>query len=99
MYKVLILAQYSENYAAGNDNWNGQSESWKQKGGVNFTMNITDSERMFLNNDEIEEIISEILTEKSNKVSKYAYISHGFINADISDITAEFKNKFAKLVC
>lgn len=99
MYKVIILAQYAENYAAGNSDWNGESESWKQKGGVNFTMNISSSERIFLSNNEIAEIIAEILSEMSNKVSKYTYISHEFVDAGVVDITSQFKSKLAKLVC
>lgn len=90
MYKLVIVAQYYENYAAYNDNWDGVSEGWKAKGGQEFLVDISSDLRMWLCQDDIIAAIRSILAQKSNNVIRYEYVSHEFQDADMPNITAEF---------
>lgn len=89
-YKLIVIAQYSENYAAFNDNWDGISEGWKAKGGSEFVIDMTSDERLFLCEEEIVSAIRSILAKMSNNVVRYEYVSHEFQDADMPNITAEF---------
>ncbi len=89
-YKILLSTQYAENYAAHNNDWNGTDEAWKNKGGVEFTIDISSAQRMFLTNDEVASAIDEILAAKSNKVVRYEAVGFDYLDGTPEDLTTAF---------
>ena len=75
---VQITAQYYENYAAHNSDWDGKREGWKAKGGQVFQI-YADSDDFFYGEEDCIEAIKSLLKEQSNPYCKYEYVSHEII--------------------
>lgn len=83
---VQITAQYYENYALHNDDYNGVP-SWKPKGGQVFTMRIDDTDNFFYYKEECVAVIKELLQEESNNFCRYEYIEHEIIFHEPVELT------------
>ncbi len=91
--KLRILAQYYENYAAHNEDWDGEREGWKPKGGIEFVTELTDAQDYFSESDLIE-IAKIALAKESNKVAKYEFLDMDRVFQDPEDITKLFNESF-----
>ena len=96
-YKIMVCAQYFENYSAQNENWNGESESWKPKGGVDFVIDI-DGLRNVATNDEIETAIKRVLSAMSNLVCRYELAGFEYVDADTQNLTQQFEKELFKIL-
>lgn len=97
-YKLIITAQYSENYAAFNDDWDGVKTAWKCKGGESFAITMDSTDRLYLDESTIVAAAHSILAQKSGNVYRYEYVGHEFVDAHIEDITNEFWSAVKQLV-
>lgn len=75
---VQITAQYYENYAFGNDDYNGVP-SWKPKGGQVFNMRVDDTDDFLYAEEDCIAVIKQLLEEKSNEYCRFEYIEHEII--------------------
>jgi hypothetical protein len=97
-YQLRILAQYYENYAAHNEDWDGVKEGWKAKGGADFVITISDDDRYMLSPEVTEQIISELLKNESNKMVKYELVSYEFADDKPIDLTEKFNPVFSRVM-
>jgi hypothetical protein len=88
-YQLRILAQYEENYAAHNTDWDGKAESWKHKGGVEFIANVDSDFRMCYGPDEVREAVKNVLEIKSSKAARYTLIEFDYADSKPEDITQD----------
>jgi hypothetical protein len=96
--KIRIIAQYRENYAAGNENWDGKQTAWKDKGGSEFVVDLNkDKTLAFLRWEELTEIAENVLASKSNLHVQYQLIDMERIMEDPEDVTADFVKESKKL--
>lgn len=96
-YHLRITAQYYENYAAFNEDYDGTQEGWKPKGGQEFLIVVDDEVRMFLTSEEVETIIKKLLADKSNHVVRYELVDYEFADDKPVDLTAEFNLELDKI--
>jgi len=75
---VRISAQYYENYAAHNSNWDGKKEGWKAKGGQEFFTYVHADDFIYVP-DFCQKAIKSLLAEKSNLYVRYEYVEHELI--------------------
>ena len=73
-----ITAQYYENYAAQNEDWDGKKQGWKAKGGQIFEI-MVDSDDFLYCEDVCIETIKDLLAAGSDLRYKYEYVSHELI--------------------
>ena len=97
-HKLMITAQYSENYAAMNEDWDGKSEGWKPKGSAMFSIDASSDEvsNMVDSMYDTKEVLKNILAKKSNLRGKYELIDIERVYEEPEDITADFINEFNK---
>ena len=94
--QVRISAQYYENYAAHDLNWDGKKEGWKPKGGQEFII-YADSDDFFYGSEACVEAIKALLKEQSNLYARYEYIEHELIFSE--SITLEgFEEKLSQIL-
>jgi len=97
-HKLIITAQYFENYAAPNADWDGKQTYWKPKGGTQFLIDASgDSDRieaMLYSMAETEDIVKKILAQKSNLHVKYELVEIERVFSEPYDITAEFVKEY-----
>ena len=97
MYKLMVSAQYFENYAAHNDDWDGVREGWKAKGGVDFAIDMDCIDRLYFSSDDIEAAIKAVLRSKSNLVVRYELAGYEFIDPNPTNITEPFMAELNKI--
>lgn len=96
--RLIVVAQYSENYSF--HDWNGQGQcpqGWKMKGGVTFEVKVSDMEIMYME-EECIAVVKEMLKEMSNDCVAYEYHSHEVkFGNDVMLDEDIFNNKLNKL--
>ena len=96
-HKLIITAQYYENYASANEDWDGKQEYWKAKGGSTFLIDASGEgkvDAMVYSHADTEAIVEKILAKKSNLHVKYELVDIERIFSEPEDITAEFVKEF-----
>lgn len=89
---VQITAQILENYAFGNEDYDGVPK-WKAKGGQTFSIQV-DSD-FFYDTDICIKAISKLLEEQSNDYCKYVYVDHELVFFEPIKLDSErFENLF-----
>jgi hypothetical protein len=73
---IRVLSQYRENYG------DSVNPRWKMKGGVEFEFKNVDDSIMYVSKDEMDRVIGQILTERSNDMCSYELISWELIFGD-----------------
>jgi hypothetical protein len=98
---IQILTQYSENYAAFDPGWDGKSEAYKNKGGVQFQAkldhDLADAIFMATTPLEREDFFRKLVADQSNRVARYEYVSHEVHFHKPTDISKEMTEAFYKL--
>jgi hypothetical protein len=96
--RLIITAQYSENYAF--PDWNGEGEcpkSWKFKSGVTFEVEVDSLDIMYLENECVA-VATEMLKEMSNDCVAYSYHAHEVKFGEDKILDADiFKDKLKSL--
>lgn len=97
-HKLIITAQYSENYAAMNEDWDGKSEGWKPKGSAMFSIDASSDrvDGLVYSMADTENVVKKILLKKSNLRVKYELIDIERVFEEPKDITAEFVTYFSE---
>ncbi len=93
---VTITAQYYENYASHDLDWDGKKEAWKAKGGQEFQI-YADSDDFFYGEESCVEAIKCLLKEVSNPCHKYEYVSHELIFSEPIPLEG-FKEKLNQIL-
>ena len=96
-YQLRILAQYEENYAAHDEDWNGETESWKNKGGVEFIATVDSDFRMVYSESEVRTAVEAIVAAKSTKIERFTLLHMEYADSNPEDITSELLQAFAKI--
>lgn len=82
-YKLIITAQYYENYGDSN------SPHWKPKGSAEFTATVSSDMRMYVYDSDMKTAIETILAAKCNPMCRYELVGFEYVDADMPDITTE----------
>jgi hypothetical protein len=92
----MILAQYRENYATHNEDWDGIKEGWKAKGGVDFVVDMDTQDRLYSTDENIKAAATAVLSSMSNLYVRYEFLSYEFLDSNPIDITKEFMAELEK---
>ncbi len=90
-FKILITAQYYENKAVECEDWDGVTESWKAKGGEQFSVDISADQRFHLAENELKSLLTSLMNERSTLVDRYELVDYEFIDGVITDLTDNFE--------
>ena len=93
MYQLRIAAKYSENYALHNKDYDGVPY-WKPKGIVEFVVEVSDTQRMVMDINEMEYIMEKMLADQSNAYCKYELADYNFCDDKPKDLTKQFMVEF-----
>ena len=83
---VQITAQYYENYAFGNDDYDGVP-SWKPKGEQIFKMYVDETDDFLYAEEHCIEAIKQLLEGESNKFCRYEYVGYEIIFHEPIELT------------
>jgi len=93
---IRVTAQYYENYAANNTDWDGKEEAWKPKGSQEFEF-FADSDHFLYNADDCVKAIQSLLEDESGSFVRYEYIQHDIIFSEIFPLEG-FDEKLQKII-
>jgi hypothetical protein len=80
---IRVTAQYRENYGDINTPY------WKMKGGKEFVFNNVDDSVMYAGKNEVSNIISKMLTERSNDMFSYELIEWDWVFGEPTVLSTE----------
>jgi predicted acetyltransferase len=87
---IRTTAQFFENYNVGPDGFNTYGDGqphWKRKGSVEFTVKADADAVMYCDN--LTEILTQMVAEKSTVAERFIYDSHELIFGDPIQLSAD----------